>query len=228
MTAVAIYAFAQREAAKDQRRDSQARALLAQSLNQLDIDPELSLLLGLRAAAIEQTRQVEDVLRRALEASRIRGVRETTLTDPVAPPRNGRARALGRVLPHHRALAVALSSDRRLAATGGQDRTARLWSARTGKQRQILRGHTLSVLAVAFSPDGRLLVTGSADGTARLWNTRDGGLVDVLVGHTNAVTSVAFNQRGDLLATGSRDRTVRVWDPRTAGISSPCGGIRTR
>ncbi|WP_051866134.1 TIR domain-containing protein [Streptomyces griseus] len=59
---------------------------------------------------------------------------------------------------------------RPLLATAGDDRTVRLWDARTGRETAALTGHTGRVLAVAFSPDGSLLASGGEDGTVRLWN----------------------------------------------------------
>jgi hypothetical protein len=211
MTAIAIYAFDQRGEAQQQGRDAQARALLAESLNQLDVDPELSLLLGLRAAEIERTRQVEDVLRRALEASRVREVRDVSDTAKVPPPAGERLRVAGTLLPRGGIAAAATSPDGRIVATAHRDHLVRLWSARTGRLVEVLAGHTGQVIAVAFSPRGRLLATGSSDGTARLWKAADGSLVAVLVAHTGFVNAVAFNSRGDLVATASRDRTIRIW-----------------
>lgn len=211
MTAVAIYAFDQRGEARQQGRDAQSRALLAESLNLLGVDPELSLLLGLRAAAIERTRQVEDVLRRALEASRLRDVREALDTARVPPPRGERPRVGGKLLPRGGVAALATSPDGRIVATAHRDKLARLWSARTGRLLKVLTGHGGQVIAIAFSPDGKLLATGSSDGTARLWKTSDASPVAVLVAHTGFVNAVAFNPRGDLLVTASRDRTARVW-----------------
>ncbi|QJT07169.1 hypothetical protein G9272_32545 [Streptomyces asoensis] len=58
---------------------------------------------------------------------------------------------------------------RPLLATAGDDRTVRLWDARTGRELAALTGHTGRVLAVAFSPDGARLASGGEDGTVRLW-----------------------------------------------------------
>jgi WD40 repeat protein len=54
--------------------------------------------------------------------------------------------------------------------TGGDDNTARLWNAATGKQLAILEGHTDSVRSVAFHPSGQTLFTGSADKTVKAWS----------------------------------------------------------
>jgi len=67
------------------------------------------------------------------------------------------------------ALCVAFSSDGQLVASGGADRTLRLWRAADGEQLHCMKGHTDKVCAVAFSPDGAAVISGSADGTLRRW-----------------------------------------------------------
>jgi len=47
--------------------------------------------------------------------------------------------------------------------TAGDDHTARLWDARTGKELALLRGHAGALLTAAFSRDGRRIVTASMD-----------------------------------------------------------------
>jgi WD40 repeat protein len=67
---------------------------------------------------------------------------------------------------------VAFSPDGRLLASGDlsfDGINAHVWDTRTGKQLQILKGHTEGSIDVAFSPDGRMLATGARDGTIRLW-----------------------------------------------------------
>ncbi len=210
MTAVAIYAFSQRANARDESRHAHARALLAEAQHQLDIDPQLSLLLGLEAAKTDRTEQTQDLLSQAIEASRMRNVRRVSDTLPIPGPPGGRLRVHGKLLPRGAIEAVARSPDGNVIATGHGDWTLRLWSAKTGRPLKVLRGHKGHVDAVAFSPDGKLIATGSDDGTGRLW-TSSGEFLGPLVGHTGKVTAVAFNPRSDLVATASRDRTVRIW-----------------
>jgi WD40 repeat protein len=101
---------------------------------------------------------------------------------------------------------------RRLVATGGEDKTVRLWDGRTGKPLAQLNGHTGQVLDVAFDPTGALLASASADEGARVWDVRKRQPYETLTGHTNQVLSVAFGGPDTLLTT-SADGTARVWRP---------------
>ena len=112
--------------------------------------------------------------------------------------------------------AVAFSPDgTRLATAGGQDKTARIWSASTGRE-LIQVSHDDSVLAVAFSPDGTQLATGAdyRDKTARIWDVST-GLRLLQVSPESAVQAVAFSPDGTQLATCSYDKTVHIWDAST-------------
>lgn len=188
-----------------------ARELAAASLSQLGADPERSILLALRAVdttrSIEGTwtREAEDALHRAVQASRV----ERTLfghTDAV--------------------IGVAYSGGGERVATASVDKTARVWDVATGRELVRLTGHTEEVNAAVFSPDGTRIATASDDHTAKLWDAATGREILTLRGHTDDVSSVAFSTDGTRIATASLDATVRLWDATSGELLRTLSGHR--
>jgi WD40 repeat protein len=111
---------------------------------------------------------------------------------------------------------AAFSPDGRRIVTAADDKTARIWDARSGTQIAVLRGHDDRVRSAVFSRDGNRIVTASDDRTARIWDSKTARELAVLRGHEGAVLSAAFNADGSRIVTGSDDKTARVWNASTA------------
>ena len=117
---------------------------------------------------------------------------------------------------------VAFSPDGDTLASGGVDKTVRLWDGRTGEHRQTLTGHLDEIRSVAFSHDGEMLASASGGPypdsigkTIWIWDVRTGEHLHILEGHTAGVSCVAFSPDAPVLASGSYDNTIRIWDART-------------
>ncbi|MEH2261069.1 MAG: hypothetical protein V7K60_33860 [Nostoc sp.] len=83
--------------------------------------------------------------------------------------------SLERILTRHsdRVNSVAFSPDGKTLASGGDDKTIKLWNVTTGREIQTLPGDYNSVNFVAFSPSGQILTScGSYDGTIKIWRIR--------------------------------------------------------
>ncbi|MDZ8189829.1 MAG: AAA-like domain-containing protein [Nostoc sp. ChiSLP02] len=106
-------------------------------------------------------------------------------------------------------IAVDISPDSSLIASGSIDRTIKLWR-RDGTEVATLKGHTGAVRAIAFSPDGQILASAGEDGSIKLWQ-RDGTLLNSFKAHTASIWGIAFSPDGQFLASGSWDTTVKIW-----------------
>lgn len=112
---------------------------------------------------------------------------------------------------------ISFSSDGQFIVSASEDRTVRLWDAKTGRQIGLpMRGHTSYVYSAYFSPDGKRIVSASEDKTIRIWDTETRRQIGrPLEGHTWAVLCASFSPDGKRIVSGSFDKTIRIWDATT-------------
>jgi WD40 repeat protein/transcriptional regulator with XRE-family HTH domain len=192
---------------------SSVRELSRAAEQNLEIDPERSILLALEAVnktyKTDQTvlPEAEEALHRGVQASRI----ELTLrghTDTV--------------------WSAVFSQDGTKIVTASTDGTAKVWDAVTGKEllsvKSVTKGANPSTEAfegwgwfwyAAFSPDGKYLATADGDGIARVWDAVTGDELLALKGHNNDVFHIEFSPDGSRLVTVSPDGLAIIWDANT-------------
>jgi WD40 repeat protein len=134
--------------------------------------------------------------------------------------------------------AVFSPDKQRIVTTASNDKTVRIWDAKSGQEIVQLKGHEDSVNTAVFSPDGQWIITASNDRTARVWDAKSGKELALLKGMPvsndkviawDAKTGQEFSQRkghenfttessssdNQRLMTASDDKTVIAWDIRT-------------
>lgn len=118
-----------------------------------------------------------------------------------------------------RSVAVSSSSDIdhtpvTIVASGGRDKTIRLWDVRahSSKPIHVFTGHSSWVhgLALAAQPSPMLLSC-AGDKTVRIWDLTAMKQRSVFTGHEFRVWSVAFSPDATYAISGSTDATVRLW-----------------
>ena len=113
------------------------------------------------------------------------------------------------------AFSVSFSPDGLFMATGGTDKTVRIWDARSGEVKHVIAGHTDHVWEVAFSPNSKLVASSSIDGTVKLWDVASGKPVRSMQHHYKQCLGLAFSPDGTCIAAGggsSRRGVVVIWD----------------
>lgn len=216
-------------------RQERVSQMTAASLSQLNVDPEVSMLLATEAYSSTQSIQTDDALRQAVAESRLRATwggdspvwgaafspdgkrAATSYDDGTVILRDASTGQILQTLTGAKGTvwSVAFSPDGNSLAAAGDDRVARLWDLTACNPScavKEFRGHTNAIFTVSFSPDGASLATASVDQTARLWDVASGQTLHLLSGHQAAVNSAQFSPDGTKLVTASTDQSARVWD----------------
>jgi eukaryotic-like serine/threonine-protein kinase len=107
--------------------------------------------------------------------------------------------------------ALAATRDGKLLASGGKDRTVRLWDLSTA-QPVVLGQHANGVNSLAFSDDGRLLVSAGEDLTVILWDVPGRKELHRI---PRAGKVVTISPDGRWLVSNGLGKEVVVWDART-------------
>jgi WD40 repeat protein len=117
--------------------------------------------------------------------------------------------------------ALAVSTDGKLLACGGDDNAVQLYDPASAKPTVKLTGPTDWIMAVAISPDGKTVIAGGHDGKLWAWGVDGQKRFDVLAQApvppkapapaTNVVSALAFSPDGKQIALGGSDGKVYLF-----------------
>jgi WD40 repeat protein len=209
-------ALAERDRADEEADLALSRELAAAALNNLEVDPDRSVLLALEALSIAHTQEAENALHQTVPALHL----SMTLS--------GHPRVFDDIVVSQDGTRLATASQERYGPAGSQDRKAQLWDAASGREllNLDLRYQTGADLrpSVTFSPDGSYLAStvmredldsgvGLAEAVVVIWDTASGNeALTLLEGQQIGLFEIAFSPDGSLLAAARQDATAKVWE----------------
>jgi WD40 repeat protein/chromate transport protein ChrA len=108
--------------------------------------------------------------------------------------------------------AVDVTTDGKIAVSGGRDRTLKVWDLDRGRTLKTLTGHRGWISNLAILPNQSQVISASVDRTLKLWNLDTGENITTFSSHDKPVLVLALSQDGSQLVSGSEDQTVKIWD----------------
>jgi len=109
-------------------------------------------------------------------------------------------------------LAFDSSSDDSILASGGADKSIKIWGLDFGDTHRTMYGHEDSITDLRFVRRTRNFFTCSKDRTVRFWDGDKFNQILLLRGHASEVNCLAVSGNGSFVLSAGMDRQVRVWE----------------
>jgi len=180
---------------------AQSREVAIAALNNLNEDPERSILLALQSVSITHSMD-GTILPESLEA-----LHRSIISSRIQMTLEG----------HNTWVESAdYSPDGMRLATIGEDGTVIVWDTLTGKELLRMAGtseqdNQVFTQLVAYSKDRKVLVAGDGD-LVKIYEAESGRLIKDLKEHQAYVTAIAISKDGKYIASGALDGSVIIWD----------------
>lgn len=112
-------------------------------------------------------------------------------------------------------LSVSYSPNGRNILTASDDRSVRMWDAKTGKEMHKIE-LTNEVYCVSYSTDGEYFLATSYDGIIHVFHTKSGVEVENLnwktTGYSKQAYTSFFSPNGNMIVTSCTDNSLRLWE----------------
>ncbi|CAJ1453167.1 unnamed protein product [Effrenium voratum] len=108
-------------------------------------------------------------------------------------------------------MALDVSDDSQMIASGSADKNVRLWSTQFGNCLKSLKAHEESVMQVRFLPGTHYLATAGRDHKLKLWDCDSYELITCLTGHATEILAMALSQDASFIVTAGSDKQIRMW-----------------
>lgn len=109
--------------------------------------------------------------------------------------------------------AIVFGNSSSTLASGGQDKTIKIWDTDTGSLRRTLSGGLGSILDLAITSDNSSIIAASSSNNLYIWNADSGRLNHTLKGHDDKVCAVDTSKVSRFhVVSAAYDHTIKVWD----------------
>ncbi|MEJ2715679.1 MAG: protein kinase [Deltaproteobacteria bacterium] len=108
-------------------------------------------------------------------------------------------------------ISLSVAPDGTRLVTGGKDKRAVLWDARSGQVLAQFQAHRGPVSVVAINPNGQLAATYDTTSGIKLWDSQTGRVLRTFDTMEGQINCLAFTLDGERLLAGGRDMAVRIW-----------------